>query len=245
MSKLLIVEESIIVQALFRDLLEGMDGFSYDIVSSYKEAELLLKKSRYEFAIVERVLKDAKHGEIIALFNKFNIAPLVFTSEIDEDFFDDFEGAYIVDYIKKVKHNNEEAVLQRVKQLKANKHTTILVVSDSIVYGSYLQQNLKIHNFKVFAAKNNEEAYEKLQLHPETALVIVDNNEPYVNSMQVVEHIRKNRALNSCNIIVLSEESNSYFTGALLSAGANDYLIKEFSRSEFYVRIYQNINKLC
>ena len=244
MSKLLIVEDSIIVQAVFKELLDEIALFDYDFASNYAEAKLLLSKRRYEYSVVERVLKDAPHGEIIALFNKHHLAPIVFTNHIDEDFFDDFEGAQIVEYIQKVKHNNEITVVKRLQQLQRNKQITVVVVSDSIIYSHYLKQNLNLHGFKVFNAKNNEEAYEKIDLHPETSLLIVDSNEPYVDPMKVVTYIRESKSTDTLKIIVLSEESNCFFTSSLLHAGADDYLIKDFSRDEFYTRVYQNINKL-
>ena len=245
MAKLLIVEDSIIVQALLKKLLDTMNDFHYDIASTYAEAKQLLAKRRYEFGIVDRVLKDAPHGEIIALCNKHYLAPIVFTNEIDEDFFDDFEGAQIVEYIQKIRYNNEEYVIKRLQQLYANKQISILLVSDSNIYSSYLKQNLNLHGFKVYNASNNEDAYEKIDLHPELSLVIVDSNEPYLQAINVVEYIRKDKEKNELNILVLSEESNAYSTSSLLHAGANDYLIKEFSRDEFYTRVYQNINKVC
>ncbi len=244
MSKLLIVEDSIIVQAILKDLLDEIALFDYDFASNYEEAKVLLSKQRYEYSVVERVLKDASHGEIIALLNKHHLAPIVFTNHINEDFFDDFEGAQIVEYIQKVKHNNEITVVKRLQQLQQNKQITVVVVSDSIIYSHYLKQNLNLHGFKVFNVKNNEEAYEKIDLHPETSLLIVDSNEPYVDPMKVVTYIRESKSSDTLKIIVLSEEPNSFFTSSLLHAGADDYLIKDFSRDEFYTRVYQNINKL-
>jgi len=245
MSKLLIVEESIIVKAIFKELLENLNEFDYDMVSNYAQAKNLLSKKRYEYAIVNHILKDAPRGEIIALLNKHHLAPLVFTSKIDEDFFDDFEGARIVDYIKRVGYNNEVNVIKRLQQLQENKNKTVLIVSDSKIYSSYLKQNLNLHSFKVFNAHNNGEFTEKLALHPETDLVIVDVDGPYLESMKIVEYIRKKSEYEKVKIIVLTQESNSYYTSSLLIAGADDYLIKEFSRNEFYVRVYQNINKVC
>lgn len=245
MSKLLIVQESILVQAVFKELLDEIDNFAYDLVSSYAEAKKLLSTTRYEYGVVEHNLKDAPNGEIIALFNKHHLAPLVFTKTITEDFFDDFEGAQIVDYVKKVKHKNEAMVIQKLLQLQKNKKKTVVVVSDSVIFSSYLKQNLNLHSFKVFSASNNEEAEEKLQLHPETSLLIVDSDGPYVKSLEVVESARKLYSSQTLKIVTLVNETNSYETSQLLNAGANDYLVKDFSRAEFYVRVYQNINNLC
>jgi len=245
MAKLLVVEESVIVRGVFKKLLDDKTDFEYDLVSSYKEAKLLLTKSRYEYAVVDRVLSDAPNGEIIALFNKHNVAPLVFTKEIDEDFFESFEGAQIVDYMVKLKYNNVTTVIEKLKQLKANKNITVLIVSDSRIYSSYLKQNLNLHGFKVFSATNNEDAYKKIDLHPEISLMILDDKDPYVNALEVVEYVRKYKTSQELKIIALADETNSYETSALLNYGADDYLVKQFSRDEFYVRVYQNINKLC
>ena len=63
--------------------------------------------------------------------------------------------------------------------------------------------------------------------------------------MDVVASARNDAVHTDMKILVLSEESNAYSTSALLHSGADDYLIKDFSRDEFYVRVYQNINKVC
>ena len=131
MAKLLVVEGSVIVRGVFKDLLKKHTDFEYDAVATYAAAKELLEKETYGYAVVERNLEDASKGEIIALCNKHNIAPLVFTKEVDEVFFESFEGAKIVDYILKQKYNNITHVIQRLKQLQSNKNITVLVVSDS------------------------------------------------------------------------------------------------------------------
>jgi len=240
MAKLLVVQKSVIVRGVFKELLEKNTDFEYDIVSTYAQAKELLEKGTYSYGVVERNLEDAPKGEIIALFNKHNIAPLVFTKEIDEVFFDSFESAKIVDYILKQKYNNITYVVERLKQLQVNKNITILVVSDSSTYGSYLKENLNIHNFNVLSATNNQEAYEKLEINSDISLMIVDNIEPNINALELIENIRQRRDKKSLKILVLADKPNSYFTSSLLNAGADDYLVKPFSRDEFYIRVYQN-----
>ena len=244
MAKLLVVQKSVIVRGVFKELLEKNTDFEYDTVATYAQAKELLEKNTYGYGVVERNLEDAPKGEIIALFNKHNIAPLVFTKEIDEVFFDSFESAKIVDYILKQKYNNITYVVQRLKQLQANKNITVLVVSDSSTYGSYLKENLNIHNFNVLSITNNQEAYEKLEINPDISLMIVDNIELNINALELIENIRQRKDKKSLKIMVLAEKPNLYFTSSLLNAGANDYIIKPFSRDEFYVRVYQNIKSI-
>lgn len=245
MSKLLVVHNSVIVRATFKELLDECAVFDYDLVSTYEEAKTLLVTRRYKYAVVDRVLKDAPNGEIIALFNKHYLAPLVFTREISEEFFDDFEGAHIVDYIKKIKRNDESFAVKRLLQLRENKEITVFVISDSIIYNSYLRHNLNLHNFKVISSSYSENFYEKVDLHPEMSLVILDSGVSSEKILKIIEYIRKKVRSKEVKIIVLVDESAAYKTSLLLSGGADDYLVKEFSRDEFYIRVYQNINKVC
>ncbi len=244
MAKLLVVEGSVIIRGVFKELLQKHTDFQFDTVATFAEAKELLAKETYGYAIVERNLEDAPKGEIIALFNKHNVAPLVFTNEVDEVFFDSFEGAQIVDYILKQKYNNITYVIQKLKQLQANKNKTVLVVSNSNTYVNYLKQNLNIHKFSVLSATNNEEVYEKIESNPDISLMIIDKMEPHTNSIELLENLRQRRSKDTLKVIVLSDKPNSYFTSSLLNAGADDFIVKPFSRDEFYTRIYQNIQTI-
>lgn len=246
MAKLLIVEESTILCALFKKLLDQDNGFSYEIAQTYEEAKSFLQKSRYEFSVVSRTLSDAKNGEVIALLNKHNVAPIVYASSIDEDFIESFEGANIVEYILRHKYDNVGYVISRLNKLKVNKQKTVLVVHKSEIYRRYVKQNLALHHFKVILVSNAHEAIKKLELHQDICLVLVNkelmqiNNLKEMDGIQLVRHIRTMR-LDNVNIIALASESNSYETSLFLNEGADDYLINQYSRDEFYIRIYQNL----
>ncbi len=242
MSKLLIVEGSNIGRGLFKELLDANREFEYVLIGTYKEAKQELSKTRYEFAVVDNNLKDAPNGEIIALLNKHNIAPIVYIQELDEDTFEAFEGAQIAEYILKQQHHNAHQAMQRLLRLKANKDHTILVVNDSHIYNIYLKQSLHLHKFKVISANNNEKAREKLQLHPEIDVMIVDDSKPYVDALELIKETRTHTSTQEMKILVLAEDANSYETAQYLLVGADDYIVKQFSRSEFYTRIYKNIN---
>jgi putative two-component system response regulator len=242
MRSVLVVEESAIVRGVFQKLFDESELFTYDLVGSYAEAKEILEKQQYDYGVVERILSDAPKGEIIALFNKHNIAPLVFTKEIDEEFFESFEGAQIIDYMIKQKYNNVTQVLEKLKQVEKNKETKVLVHSKSTLFSRYLTQNLNLHGFEVLLVKNADEIYEVLQNNVQIALLIIDEGEFYTDSLKIVENIRRFKSSKEIKILALSNETNTYEISTLLNNGVDDYLIKPFSRTEFYVRVYQNIN---
>ncbi len=246
MSRLLIVEESTILCGIFKRLLDKEDDFTYDIVQTYKDAKEYLSKYKYEFSVVSRTLPDASHGEIIALLNKHNVSPIVYATEIDEEFMESFESAHIVEYILRHRYDNVKYVVSRLKQLEANKQITILVVYESEIYRRYLKQNLLLHNFNVILVDSAYEAIQKLEVDFNINLMIISNELAQVNGLEIVnglELVRRVRKMKKDNlkIIALASESGSYLTSYFLNEGADDYLFAQHSRAELYVRIYQNL----
>lgn len=241
MANLLIIEDSKMLCNIFDNLLSKYTEFDYDIVETYTQAKQHISKKRYEFAVADMNLPDAKHGEIIALLNKHNIAPIVFTGILDEEFRDGFENAFIVDYVLKERYENIVYVVEKLKQLEQNKKKKVLIVDDSTLYSNYLKQNLLIHHFKVITAPNGKEALLKLEAHPDIELIITDYHMPEMDGLQLLRNIRKKRTKKTLSVVVLTSDTNSYTTSKFLKDGANDYITKPFSRDEFYARIYQNI----
>ncbi len=246
MARLLIVEESTILCGIFKRLLDQDGGFTFDIAQNYKDAEEYLSKYRYEFSVVSRTLPDANHGEIIALLNKHNVAPIVYAISIDESFIESFESANIVEYILRHRYDNVKYVVKRLNQLKNNKQICILVVHESEIQRRYIKQNLSLHNFKVILVNTGYEAIQKLEVHPEIRLVIVNRELSQVNGMEDIDGLELTRRVrkmkrDDLRIIALAKEPNSYETSFFLNEGADDYLINQYSRDEFYIRIYQNL----
>jgi len=249
MIRLLIVEDRVILRNVFASLLQKDGGFEFDIVASYKEAKKLLSSKKYEYAVASRILPDAKNGEIIALLNKYTIAPILYVNEIDEEFIDSFESAHIVDYVLKHRHDNVQYAIKKLKQLQENKKTTVLIVHSSSIYQQFLKHNLELHNFKVIMVDSAFEALQKLEVYHDVGLVVVDNdlvNIAGLEEVDGVELVKRIRQMKKENVSILSivPESNSYLTSCFLNEGADDYIIDQFSRDEFYVRIYQNIKTI-
>ena len=72
--------------------------------------------------------------------------------------------------------------------------------------------------------------------------MIVNNSEPYVNALELIQETRLYKKSEDMKILIMAEDPNLYETARCLNAGADDYIVKQFSRDEFYIRVYQNIN---
>ncbi len=244
MAKLLIIEDSKMLCKIFDNLLRKYTDFNFEIAQTYAEAKAFLSKTRYELAVADMNLPDAKSGEVVALLNRHNVAPIVFTGIFDEEFRDGFESANIVDYVLKERYENIIYVIEKLKQLELNKQKTVLVVDDSALYASYVKQNFMLHHFKVLTASNGAEALKSLELHPEIELVVTDYHMPVMDGLEFIRKIRKKKTKKELSILVLTSDTNSYATSRFLKEGANDYITKPFSRDEFYARVYQNLGAI-
>ena len=240
MAKLLIVESDERLCEIFNELLEYSD-FDYEIVHTYEKARSLLRTRRYEFAVTDLNLSDSKDGRIISLFNRHNVAPIIFTTEIDEDFLEAYESAKIADYFLKEGEKSLPLVVSKLNQLKSNKQVTLLVVDDSILYANFIKQNLVIHKFKVLTAPNGEVALQRLKNHPEVQLVITNHRMKRMDGIELTQKIRETKDKKELPILALSTLSDADTTSLFLQAGANDYLPKPFIRDELYEKIYENL----
>jgi len=244
MSRVLIVEDSKMLCKIMRELLEKFTPFDFDFAMTYKEAEQLLKTYRYDFSIVDLHLPDANDGQIVALVNKHDISPIIFTADLNEELREAFESSNIIDYILKERYDNIVYVIEKLLQLEANRKKKVLLVEDSLTYRYYLKANLSMHEFIILEAANGEVALRVIEENPDIELVLTDYYMPVMDGLELTRKIRKKHSKKEMAIIVLTAETKSMTTSKFLKEGANDYITKPFSRDEFYARIYQNIDQL-
>jgi len=242
MAKLLLVEDNLTLANNILNIISSHEGFEIKLVQTYEEAKNALKKHRYEFGVASLKLSDAKNGEIIALFNKHNVSPIIIIDEFDENFSDTYESASITTYILKQEENIEKIVVDKLRQLVLNKDTTILIISNSQTYTNYLKHNLSMHNFEILIATNSADTLRKISIHKKIDLIITEYDLPYINGLELVKKIRETKDKNELKILTLSNDPESEITLSFLQEGVNDYLVKPFSRDELYISVYKNVN---
>lgn len=106
-----------------------------------------------------------------------------------------------------------------------------LVVDDSRAMRTILSQSLKEAGFaEVSHAANGREGYEFLVGHPDTELCLVDWNMPEMTGIQMVEAVRKEEALGSVRIMMVTTETEAAHMQRAIEAGANEYVMKPFTK---------------
>ena len=106
-----------------------------------------------------------------------------------------------------------------------------LVVDDSRVMRMLLSQMLKEVGFAdVSQAEHGGAGLTHLTGNTDTALALVDWNMPEMTGIEMVEAVRKNAALNNTKLVMVTTESESAQVERALTLGANEYVMKPFTK---------------
>jgi two-component system chemotaxis response regulator CheY len=104
-----------------------------------------------------------------------------------------------------------------------------LIVDDSRAMRAILRTSLP-RTFEVHEAGHGAEALERLATLGVVDLALVDWNMPVMNGLEFVQVIRQRRGFDSMKILMVTTETESEQIIAAVTAGADEYLMKPFTR---------------
>jgi two-component system chemotaxis response regulator CheY len=112
-----------------------------------------------------------------------------------------------------------------------------LVVDDSRTMRMIIGQILREIGMDVLDAANGREALEKLKLNPDVELVLLDWNMPEMNGLEFIRAIRSQHDYDSLCVLMVTSEAQSEKVIEALKAGANEYLMKPFSKEVLLAKL--------
>ena len=112
----------------------------------------------------------------------------------------------------------------------------LLVVEDELPLAEALRCNLEAEGFQVSHAESSEEA-ELLVSEEEPDLIILDWMLPQVSGIELCRRLRSKPETRNVPILMLSARGEESDRVRGLSTGADDYVIKPFSRDELIARV--------
>lgn len=116
----------------------------------------------------------------------------------------------------------------------------IILAEDEPSLGQIIKESLETRNFKVFLARNGEEALELYQKE-DAELLVLDVMMPKKDGFALAQDIRTENA--DIPIIFLTAKSQTSDVIEGFNSGGNDYLKKPFSMEELIVRIHNLLNR--
>ena len=105
-----------------------------------------------------------------------------------------------------------------------------LVIDDSKAMRIILKQILESIGGQVEEAGNGKEGLEKLKSMGQADLVMVDWNMPEMNGLDFVRAVRAEPNYRKLPIMMVTTETESSQMGKALAAGANEYVMKPFTK---------------
>jgi two-component system chemotaxis response regulator CheY len=112
-----------------------------------------------------------------------------------------------------------------------------LVVDDSRAMRVLLSRMLEECGFQVAQAQHGGEGLSHLLQHPDTNLALVDWNMPEMTGIEMVEAVRKDQKLANVRLMMVTTESEMSQVERALAAGANEYVMKPFTKDAIVDKI--------
>jgi len=105
-----------------------------------------------------------------------------------------------------------------------------LIVDDSRAIRLVLSKIMTDCGFEVAEARHGREALTYLQSHADTDVALIDWNMPEMNGLELVEAVRGDDRLRELRMMMVTTETEVSHIQRALLAGANEYVMKPFSR---------------
>nr|WP_298654888.1 response regulator [uncultured Flavobacterium sp.] len=118
----------------------------------------------------------------------------------------------------------------------------ILIVDDEPNIIMSLEYTFKKSNFKVFIARDGQEALDILETETPDA-IILDVMMPNVDGYATITQIKKNEKLAHTKIVFLSAKNKESDIEKGLNLGANTYMTKPFSIKKLVEKINELLEK--
>ncbi|MCB0853905.1 MAG: response regulator, partial [Bacteroidetes bacterium] len=123
-----------------------------------------------------------------------------------------------------------------------DKQVRILIADDEPVNLQVLINHLSDLPYQITTAVNGEEAIEILDEQPDFDLVLLDVMMPQMSGFRVCQHIREKYLPSELPVIMITAKNQVADLVEGLSYGANDYVVKPFSKDELLSRIKTHLN---
>ena len=112
----------------------------------------------------------------------------------------------------------------------------VLVLEDESSIRSFIVINLRRAGYEVVEAETGEEALEKLKIHSDVRVALLDIMLPGIDGFEVCRRIRATNA--AIGIIMLTARSQEMDKVTGLMTGADDYVTKPFSMRILLKKVY-------
>jgi two-component system chemotaxis response regulator CheY len=112
-----------------------------------------------------------------------------------------------------------------------------LVVDDSRAVRLIIAKILHELGMEVVEASNGQEALDQIRSDPDVQVALVDWNMPVMNGLDFIRAVRADPVFDPLRILMVTTETESEQVTRALDAGANEYVMKPFTRDVLVAKL--------
>jgi len=248
MKTVLLVDDSkTIIAQLEQSIKQKLkDDVNLLIAYSFKEAvKHILQNKDIHLAILDLNLPDAKQGDIVDFAIGKNIPSLVLTGIVDSNLKKFILEKDVLDFYNKQDIRNIDQLISKIDRSLKNYDAKVLVVDDSATQMSVALGILKSMHIDAATASDGQKALDIIEKSDtKFDLVLTDYNMPNMDGMELTIKLRQKYNKDDMGIVVLSANEQPDIATEFLKMGANDFINKPYSKTEFITRVNTNLELL-
>lgn len=240
MKTILLVDDSkTIISQLELSIKRDIKNVNILIAYTFKEAvKHILKSGKIHLAILDLNLPDASMGDIVDFTLGKKIPSIVLTGLINEDLKQFILKKDVLDFYNKQNIKNIDRLISKIDRSLKNYDCNVLLVEDSSSDREIAKKYLDTMNLNVTIANNGQEALEIINAENDKFdLVLTDYNMPLLNGMDLTVNLRQTHTKDKLGIIVVSSNDKVDIATDFLKMGANDFITKPYTKTQFITRI--------
>ncbi len=112
-----------------------------------------------------------------------------------------------------------------------------LVIDDSRAVRMIIGNILREVGIDVLEAGDGRQGIDQLENHPEVDLILVDWNMPVMNGYEFIQAVRARHTYDHIRMMMVTTEAESEQVTKALTAGANEYLMKPFTKEVLIAKL--------
>jgi two-component system chemotaxis response regulator CheY len=112
-----------------------------------------------------------------------------------------------------------------------------LVIDDSRAVRLLIGNMLREIGMQVVEAADGRQALDQLRDNPDVELALVDWNMPEMSGLEFIHAVRAQRRHDPLRILMVTTETETDQVVRALAAGANEYLMKPFTKEVLFAKL--------
>lgn len=244
--RILIVDDSPTVGMVVKNAVSNVVNLPVDLARSLNAAKLLIAEhpNKYQVAVVDLNLPDAKDGEAVDMVLSCGIATIVLTGSLDSDTHERISAKPIVDYVTKQSPGSIAIVQKSVLHTLRNMHCKVIIIEQNPAYRAYLKKILLTQKLEVIEVESAEIALHTIDRINDISVAITAYELPGMDGIELCMKMRTNFPSTKLAILGITNSSNDFSGVRFFKAGADDIIHKPFLVEELVSRVNTRLDYL-